>query len=153
MGRLSFPGERKLLAAQQRERERVRKSWEASQARTERVWNGLPPEPEPAESAGDAGSAPDGNATGGSKPDLRVDDGHLVAAAEGLRDLIVASQRCYERGVPVCIARREGDDLPLAAALTKNSVVRMAEALCTPRRKAAELPQNVRRHQERRRKA
>jgi hypothetical protein len=62
-----------------------------------------------------------------------------------LRDRIVTSQRCYERGVPVCIAKREGDDLPLAAALTKNNVVRMAEALCIPRRKAEKttLPNRV----------
>jgi hypothetical protein len=38
MAKLSFPGERKMLAAEQKERERIRKSWAASQAQVDREW-------------------------------------------------------------------------------------------------------------------
>src|SRR5262245_12242054 len=51
MGRLSYLGERKSLAAEQRERERIRKSWAAAEARVDRQWRGLPPEPEPSPAA------------------------------------------------------------------------------------------------------
>src|SRR5262249_21869099 len=43
MCRLSYPGERGLSVAQRKERERIRKSWAASQERVSRIWAGLPP--------------------------------------------------------------------------------------------------------------
>ena len=45
MGKLSYPGERQLLAAEAKKREQIRKRIAESEARVERVWNGLPPEP------------------------------------------------------------------------------------------------------------
>ena len=44
MGRLSYPGERQLRVAEKKERERIKKRIAESEARVERVWNGLPPE-------------------------------------------------------------------------------------------------------------
>ena len=44
MANLSYPGERKLLAAEQKERERIKKSWDAAEAKAGRTLAGLPPQ-------------------------------------------------------------------------------------------------------------
>jgi hypothetical protein len=63
---------------------------------------------------------------------LRIEPGELVPAAEELRNVMAASGQFYERGTPVCIAKRKGDKLPFASPLTKNSVVRASDKLCVP---------------------
>src|SRR5262245_45378652 len=100
MAKLSYPGERHLPAAERREREkeRVLKSWAASQARVDRVWKGLTPEPDVKPAADNA----DKNKT--KKPKMKIliiEPGDLPKVAERVRDILAASGHFFERGLPV----------------------------------------------------
>src|SRR5262245_19901695 len=163
MGRLT-PGERALLAAEQkkRERERVRQSWEASQARVDRYWNGLPPEQIGSEtkspkrknrampdddirnSTADDADHADKNKTKKIKI-LIIEPGDLPKVAERVRDLLAASGHFFDRGLPVRIAERAGSRLPVASPLTTHGVVRAAHQLCRPIKdgESATLPDRV----------
>lgn len=118
----------------------------ASDARVERTWNGLPPEPIEAKptKADDAGNA-DGDKTIGGKEVLVIEKGELPKVAETLRDILAKSGAFFDRGVPVRITKRAGSKLPVASALTTHGVVRAAHQLCRPIKDAAyaTLPDRV----------
>jgi hypothetical protein len=84
------------------------------------------------------------------KPDLIVHAGDLPAAAEALRDLLTASGRIFDRGMPVRIIQPADGGPPLATRLTKHNVVIEAHRLCQPvasdpqgERKPITLPDRV----------
>ena len=135
MGRLSYPGERQLRVAEKKERERIKKRIAESEARVERVWNGLPPElidapakPAKADVAGNADHA----RKKADKEVLVIEKGELPKVAETLRDIIAKSDKFFDRGVPVRITQRAGNKLPIASPLTPHGVVRAAHQLCRP---------------------
>src|SRR5262245_52832355 len=66
------------------------------------------------------------------KPELIVHAGNLPATAEGLRDLLAASGKLFDRGLPVRVIRPVDDSLPSAVRLTKHNVVIEAHRLCQP---------------------
>lgn len=66
------------------------------------------------------------------KPELRIHSGNLPATAEALRDLFAASNKFFERGVPVRILRQTGSDQIVVEPLTKSRVVIEAHRLCQP---------------------
>jgi putative DNA primase/helicase len=66
------------------------------------------------------------------KPELIVDAGNLPATAERLRDLLAASGKLFDRGLPVRIIRAADGGTPLAMPLTKHNVVMEAHRLCQP---------------------
>jgi hypothetical protein len=66
------------------------------------------------------------------KPDLVVHAGNLPATAEALRDLLAASRKFFDRGLPIRIIRPPDDRLILATPLTKHNVVMEAHRLCRP---------------------
>jgi hypothetical protein len=94
--------------------------------------------------AGDAGNAGSSGPSKG-KTDLVIDPGELVRAAEELRDVMAEAGRFYDRGQPVCITKSARDKMPIASALTKNSVVIIADKLCVPIKdgEKATLPNRV----------
>jgi hypothetical protein len=65
-------------------------------------------------------------------PDLIVRSDNLPATVEELRDLLAASGRLYDRGMPVRIAKSADGGPPSAAALTKHVVVIEAHRVCRP---------------------
>jgi hypothetical protein len=66
------------------------------------------------------------------KPDLIVDPGDLPATARELRDLLAASGRFFDRGVPVKIVPDANGRAPNATELTPNKVVMAAHDFCRP---------------------
>ena len=76
------------------------------------------------------------------KPDLIVHASDLPATAEALRDLLAASGRLFDRGMPVRIIKPADGGPPLAARLTKHNVVIEAHRLCQPVKFDAEGKRN-----------
>ena len=66
------------------------------------------------------------------KPELIIHAGNLPATAEALRDLLAASGRLFDRGVPVRIIRSMDGSPPSAMPLTRHNVVMEAHRLCQP---------------------
>jgi hypothetical protein len=66
------------------------------------------------------------------KPELVIHGGNLPATAEALRDLLAASGRLFDRGLPVRIVRPADGGPPSAMPLTKHNVVIEAHRLCQP---------------------
>jgi hypothetical protein len=66
------------------------------------------------------------------KPDLVVHASDLPATAEALRDLLAASARLFDRGMPVRIVKPADGGPPSATRLTKHNVVIEAHRLCQP---------------------
>jgi hypothetical protein len=66
------------------------------------------------------------------KPELIVYLGDLPATAEALRDLLAASGKLFDRGLPVRVIRPADGSLPSAVRLTKHNVVIEAHRLCQP---------------------
>jgi putative DNA primase/helicase len=84
------------------------------------------------------------------KPDLIVHGSDLPATAEALRDLLAASARLFDRGMPVRIIKPADGGPPSATRLTKHNVVIEAHRLCQPvkfdpkgERKPITLPDRV----------
>jgi hypothetical protein len=83
------------------------------------------------------------------KPDLIVDPGDLPATARELRDLLAASGRFFDRGIPVKIVPDANGRAPTATELTPNKVVIAAHDFCRPVREQGDklvrvtLPQRV----------
>ena len=66
------------------------------------------------------------------KPELIVHRGSLPDTAEALRDLLAASGRLFDRGVPVRIVRPADGGPPSAIPLTRHNVVMETHRLCQP---------------------
>ena len=66
------------------------------------------------------------------KPELVIHSGNLPATAEALRDLLAASGKLFDRGLPVRVIRPADGSLPSAVPLTKHNVVIEAHRLCQP---------------------
>jgi Bifunctional DNA primase/polymerase, N-terminal len=66
------------------------------------------------------------------KPELLVHSGNLPATAETLRDLLAATGKFFDRGVPVRLIKPADSGLPSAVSLTRHSVVMEAHRLCQP---------------------
>jgi hypothetical protein len=66
------------------------------------------------------------------KPDLIVHASNPPATAEALRDLLAASGKLFDRGMPVRIIQPADGGPPSAARLTKHNVVFEAHRLCQP---------------------
>jgi hypothetical protein len=66
------------------------------------------------------------------KPELIIHRGSLPDTAETLRDLLAASGRLFDRGVPVRIVRAADGGPPSAIPLTRHNVVIEAHRLCQP---------------------
>jgi hypothetical protein len=66
------------------------------------------------------------------KPELIVHPGNLPGTAECLRDLLAASGKLFDRGLPVRVIRPADGGLPSAVPLTKHNVVIQAHRLCQP---------------------
>ena len=66
------------------------------------------------------------------KPELAIHSGNLPATAEALRDLLAASGKLFDRGLPVRIIRSSDGGSPSAMPLTKHNVVIEAHRLCQP---------------------
>jgi hypothetical protein len=84
------------------------------------------------------------------KPDLIVHGSDLPATAEALRDLLAASGRFFDRGMPGRIIKPADGGPPSATRLTKHNVVIEAHRLCQPvtsdprgERKPITLPDRV----------
>ena len=67
-----------------------------------------------------------------AKPELIVYAGDLPATAEALRDLLAASGKLFDRGLPVRVIRPVDGSLPSALRLTKHNVVIEAHRHCQP---------------------
>ncbi len=67
-----------------------------------------------------------------AKPELIIHVGNLPATAEALRDLLSASGKLFDRGLPVRIIRPADGTLPSAVPLTKHNVVMETHRLCQP---------------------
>jgi hypothetical protein len=80
----------------------------------------------------------DAEACGKRRPELVIDPGDLPATARSLRDLLAASGRLFDRGVPVRIIRSPDGGPPLARPLTANNVVVEAHGMCQPVRVSAD---------------
>ena len=63
---------------------------------------------------------------------LVIEKGELPKVAEILRDIIAASDKFFDRGVPVRIIKKANNKLPIASPLTNHGVVRAAHQLCRP---------------------
>jgi hypothetical protein len=70
--------------------------------------------------------------TAAEKPDLVVDPGDLPATARELRDLLAASGRFFDRGVPVKVVAPADGGPPTATRLTQNRIVIEAHDLSRP---------------------
>jgi hypothetical protein len=66
------------------------------------------------------------------KPQLVIHAGNLPATAEALRDVLAASGKLFDRGLPVRVVRPADGGPPSAAPLTKHNVVIEAHRLCQP---------------------
>jgi hypothetical protein len=66
------------------------------------------------------------------RPQLIVDPGDLPATTRELRDLLAASGRFFDRGVPVKIVPAADGGPPTATRLTQNRIVIEAHDLCRP---------------------
>ncbi len=66
------------------------------------------------------------------KPDLIVDPGDLPATARELRDLLAASGRFFDRGVPLKVVPAANGGAPTTVRLTPNRIVIEAHDLCRP---------------------
>ncbi len=66
------------------------------------------------------------------KPDLIVHRRDLPATAEALRDLLAASGRLFDRGIPVRIIKPADGGPSSANRITKHNVVIEAHRLCQP---------------------
>src|SRR5215813_6884646 len=67
-----------------------------------------------------------------AKPELVIHKGDLPATAEALRDLLAASGKLFDRGLPVRVIRPADGTVPSAVPLTKHNVVIEAHRLCQP---------------------
>ena len=67
-----------------------------------------------------------------TKPVLFVHAGDLPATAEAVRDLLAASGRFFDRGMPVRIVKPADGSLPSATPLTKHNVVIEVHRFCQP---------------------
>jgi hypothetical protein len=66
-----------------------------------------------------------------TKPELMVVGSDIPSTVHALRDLLAASDRLFDRGVPVRFVRTP-DGSPAAIPLTKNNVIMAAHRLCRP---------------------
>jgi hypothetical protein len=66
------------------------------------------------------------------KPELIIHAGNLPATAEALRDLLAASGKLFDRGLPVRVVKPADGGAPSATPLTKHNVVMEAHRLCQP---------------------
>jgi hypothetical protein len=161
MGKLSFPGERKLPAAEreakaaERKAQQIKESMAAADAKADQYFaTGSIPSPTPVNNnltisppdknktkftkpqtpakADDAGNADHTSKTTSKKEILVIEKGELPKVAETLRDIIAGSGKFFDRGVPVRITKRAGNKLPIASPLTTHGVVRAAHQLCRP---------------------
>ena len=66
------------------------------------------------------------------KPELIIHAGNLPATAEALRDLLAASGKFFDRGVPVRTVKPADGGAPSAIPLTKSNVVMETHRLCRP---------------------
>jgi hypothetical protein len=66
------------------------------------------------------------------KPELVIHAGNLPATAEALRDLLAASGKLFDRGLPVRIVWGADGGPPSAVPLTKHYVVIEAHRFCQP---------------------
>jgi hypothetical protein len=67
-----------------------------------------------------------------TQPQLVIQTGNLPATAVELRDLLAASGRLFDRGVPVRVIPPADGGSPAATPLTRNHVVMEAHRLCQP---------------------
>jgi hypothetical protein len=67
-----------------------------------------------------------------AKPELIVHRGSLPDTAEALRDLLAASGRLFDRGLPVRVVRAADGGPPSAVPLTRHNVVIETHRLCQP---------------------
>jgi hypothetical protein len=67
-----------------------------------------------------------------AQPQLVIQAGNLPTTAMELRDLLAASGRLFDRGVPVRVIQTADGSSPAAAPLTRNNVVMEAHRLCQP---------------------
>jgi hypothetical protein len=84
------------------------------------------------------------------KPDLIVHTSDLPATAEAVRDLFAASEKFFDRGMPVRIIGAADGGPPSATRLTKHDVVIEVHRLCQPvqfdadgKRRPVTLPDRV----------
>jgi hypothetical protein len=66
------------------------------------------------------------------KPELIIHAGNLPATAEALCDLLAASGRIFDRGLPVRVIRPADGGPPSVRPLTNHNVVIEAHRLCQP---------------------
>jgi hypothetical protein len=66
------------------------------------------------------------------KPELMIHAGNLPATAAALRDLLAASGKFFDRGIPVRIVEPADKGPPSAAPLTNHNVVIECHRLCQP---------------------
>lgn len=66
-----------------------------------------------------------------AKPELMVVGSDIPSTVHALRDLLAASDKMFDRGVPVRFVRTS-DGSPAAIPLTKNNVIIAAHRLCRP---------------------
>src|SRR5262249_13795801 len=67
-----------------------------------------------------------------TQPQLLVHPGCAPATAEAVRDLLAASGKFFDRGVPARIVKPADGSLPSATPLTKHNVVIEVHRLCQP---------------------
>ena len=70
-----------------------------------------------------------------AKPELIVHRGSLPDTAETVRDLLAASGRLFDRGLPVRVVRPADGGPPSAIPLTRHNVVMETHRLCQPMQK------------------
>jgi hypothetical protein len=80
----------------------------------------------------DAAGARMGHEEAKPKKVLVIDKGELPQVAERVRDIIAASAKYFDRGVPVRITKSADSKLPTASPLTTHGVVRAAHQFCRP---------------------
>ena len=66
------------------------------------------------------------------KPELMIHAGNLPSTAETLRDLLAASEKFFDRGVPVRFIKSRQAGAPTAVPMTRNNVVMETHKLCQP---------------------
>jgi hypothetical protein len=66
------------------------------------------------------------------KPELIIHAGNLPATAEALRDLLAASGKFFDRGMPVRTVKPADGGAPSAIPLTRSNVVMETHRLCQP---------------------
>jgi hypothetical protein len=67
-----------------------------------------------------------------SKPELMIHAGDLPATAVALRDLLAASGKFFDRGVPIRVVKPADKSPPFAMPLTNHNVVIECHRLCQP---------------------